>query len=110
MDFFSSEELFPAVSFRKKDQSIRFNFGENEFLYSIQGYIKEVKEKISCEISKINIDFEKININFKKLNSVTNDFKDDEYNLIMDYLIYNVNKIESNFLIDFRDMKTPIKS
>lgn len=90
VEFFSSEELFPAVSFRKKDQSIRINFGENQYIYNIRDYIKEEKEKISCEISKINVDFEKIDINSRKSNMLKNDCNEEEFKLIIDYLIYNV--------------------
>lgn len=90
VEFYSSEELFPAVSFRKKDQSIRINFGDSQFIYNIRAYIKEEREKISTEISKLEMDFETININLR--NSINNnyDFKEDAYKLITDYLIYNV--------------------
>jgi len=90
VDFFTKEDLFPAVSFRKKDQSVRMNFGDSEFVFDIRDYINGEKAKISNEISRIDLNFEKMNLNSKKPKNCVYDFKQEEHQLIMDYLIYNV--------------------
>jgi len=90
VDFCSNEDLYPAVSLREKDQSIRFNFGDREFIYDIKQYIKEEKDKITNEILKFDLDFEKLNFNSKKYDDNYYEFKNDEYKIITDYLIYNV--------------------
>lgn len=90
VEFTSSEELFPAVSLRKKDQSIRINFGDCKFVYNIRDYINKEKDNLLNDVSSINMEFHKLSIKQIKTKDSCNKSIEDEYNLIMDYLIFNV--------------------
>lgn len=96
VEFYSLEDLYPAVSLRKKDQEIRMNYGDREFIYDIKSYIIQEKNRILEDISKINLNFEKMEINATKYyekafhHTIENNPKEDEYKLVMDYLIYYV--------------------